>query len=304
MTAKTFRDISGIFILDKPLGISSHQALQQVRHIFNAEKAGHTGSLDVLASGLLPICFGEATKFTQVLLDSDKHYRTVAVLGKRTTTCDAEGAVVEERPAHGISLDKISRVLEKFVGEIEQIPSMFSALKHQGRPLYELARKGIEVERKPRKISIHKIKLLGHEGDRVTLDVWCSKGTYIRNLVDDIGQALGCGAYVGELRRLGAGLFNAEHMISIERLQRDIEFLGVHSIDNFLLPIESSLAELPVIILTEQQVQKIYFGQPVMVNRPAEAIIKLKSIENVFIGIGEISATGCLTSKRLLNRSK
>jgi tRNA pseudouridine55 synthase len=232
------RQIDGILLLDKPVGISSNRALQKIKHLFQAKKAGHTGTLDVLASGLLIICFGKATKLAQLLLDADKSYQVTGKLGVKTTTCDSEGKVLETKPIDNITLELIQETLEKFRGEITQVPSMYSALKHNGTPLYKLARKGIEVERKARKVHIYELKLLDWSNDILKLDVRCSKGTYIRNLIDDIGQDLGCGAYVTELRRSAIGKFKISQAYTIVQLQESHETNGFAAIDAKILPME------------------------------------------------------------------
>jgi len=232
------RQIDGILLLDKPIGISSNRALQKIKHLFQAKKAGHTGTLDVLASGLLIICFGKATKLAQLLLDADKCYQVAGKLGIKTATCDSEGEVLETKPTDNITLELIQETLEKFRGEITQVPSMYSALKHKGTPLYKLARKGIEVERKARKVHIYALKLLDWNNDLLKLDVRCSKGTYIRNLIDDIGRALGCGAYVTELRRSAIGKFKISQAYTIAQLQELYEIKGLAAIDAKILPME------------------------------------------------------------------
>jgi len=232
------RQIDGVLLLDKPIGISSNQALQKIKHLFQAKKAGHTGTLDVLASGLLIICFGKATKLAGTLLNANKSYQVTAKLGIKTTTCDAEGEVVATKPTDKITEELIESVLQKFRGEIMQVPSMYSALKHKGTPLYKLARQGIEVERKARKVNIYKLELLDWHQDLLKLEVCCSKGTYVRNLIDDIGQALGCGAYVAELRRLSVGKFKTEQMCTIDQLKRSYEADGLAAIDVKILPME------------------------------------------------------------------
>ncbi|MGD9108863.1 MAG: tRNA pseudouridine(55) synthase TruB [Gammaproteobacteria bacterium] len=222
------RQIDGILLLDKPIGISSNRALQKIKHLFQAKKAGHTGTLDVLASGMLIVCFGKATKLAGTLLNADKTYQVNAKLGVKTTTCDSEGEILATKPTDNITKEMIEKVLQEFRGEIMQIPSMYSALKHNGTPLYKLARKGIEVKREPRKVNIYELKLLEWSRDSLKLKVRCSKGTYIRNLIDDIGEVLGCGAYVIELRRLSIGKFQAEQMHTIEEIQQEP--------DRYLLP--------------------------------------------------------------------
>ena len=212
------RSIDGILIFDKPLGMSSNAALQKVRWLFNANKGGHTGSLDPLATGVLPLCLGEATKFSQYLLDADKAYVTEARLGMTTATGDAEGDVLEIKPFN-VTLADVEALLPRFTGEIDQVPPMYSALKHEGQPLYKLARAGETIERKARTITISQLKVLGLEGDRLQLEVHCSKGTYIRSLVEDIGAGLGCGAHVSALRRIKAGPFDLSQSVTLEALE-------------------------------------------------------------------------------------
>ena len=212
------RDVNGILLLDKPKGLSSNAALQQVKRLYCARKAGHTGSLDPLASGMLPICFGKATKMSQQWLNADKIYHVRAQLGIQTTTGDAEGSIVAEKAVPDLTPKIIEQTLNRFRGEIQQVPPMYSALKHQGQPLYKLARRGITIERLPRAVIIHHLSLLSYENHQLELQVHCSKGTYIRTLIEDIGEALHCGAHVVELRRLSVGNFSAEQMISLEQL--------------------------------------------------------------------------------------
>ncbi|MDX5472853.1 MAG: tRNA pseudouridine(55) synthase TruB, partial [Marinobacter sp.] len=212
------REVDGILLLDKPAGITSNDALQQVKRIYAAAKAGHTGALDPLATGMLPICLGEATKFSQFLLEADKRYRVVAKLGERTDTSDADGEVVERRPVN-VSAGELIEALDHFRGDIEQVPSMYSALKYQGKPLYQYAREGIEVPRESRPITVYELKLIRFEGDEVELEVHASKGTYIRTIVDDLGERLGCGAHVTVLRRLAVAGYPAERMLTLEQLQ-------------------------------------------------------------------------------------
>ena len=211
------RQLNGVLVLDKSIGVSSNQALQNVKQLYKAKKAGHTGSLDPLATGVLPICFGEATKFSQFLLESDKVYQTSICLGVKTATGDKEGAVLERRPVKVIRSD-VESVLNGFIGENEQIPSMYSALKHKGQPLYKLARQGIEVKRKARKIVIKKIELCDFSGTELLITVLCSKGTYIRTLAEDIGEKLGCCAHVGVLRRLKAGPYGLKQAYDLNEL--------------------------------------------------------------------------------------
>ena len=206
------RDINGVLLLDKPQGMSSNDALQKVKRIYNANRAGHTGALDPLATGMLPICLGEATKFSQYLLDSDKRYRVIARLGQRTDTSDADGQIVEERPVT-FSAEQLAAALDTFRGDIEQIPSMYSALKYQGKKLYEYARQGIEVPREARPITVYELLFIRHEGNELELEIHCSKGTYIRTIIDDLGEKLGCGAHVIYLRRLAVSKYPVERMV-------------------------------------------------------------------------------------------
>ncbi len=213
------RDLTGVVLLNKPQGMSSNHALQRVKRLYNAQKAGHTGALDPLATGILPVCLGEATKFSQYLLDADKAYRVEATLGVRTTTSDAEGEVVEEKPV-AVDAAKVADAIKQFIGEQEQSPSIYSALKHEGRPLYYYARQGIEVPKKTRTITVHSIELLDIQDNKVTLQVSCSKGTYIRTLVDDLGQLLGCGAHVSMLHRNAVADIAEAAMVTLEQLER------------------------------------------------------------------------------------
>lgn len=232
---KSKRSLDGVLLLDKPSGISSNQALQRVKWLFSAAKAGHTGSLDPLATGMLPICFGRATKLSQILLNDDKTYQVVAQLGVRTTTSDLEGEVVVERPVPDYDHATLNAVLENFRGNIQQIPSMFSALKYQGQPLYKLARKGITIERPARSISIYQLNILSYQCQQLTLQVRCSKGTYIRTLVDDLGERLGCGAHVLKLRRISVNRFRQHQMHTLPVLQAAADASDIVALDNYLL---------------------------------------------------------------------
>jgi tRNA pseudouridine55 synthase len=232
------RDLTGIVLLDKPVGMGSTQVLQRVKNLFQARKAGHTGSLDRLASGLLPLCFGEATKISGFLLEADKRYRSTFRLGVVTSTGDAEGEVLEECVPPDLDRKKILRVLSEFTGEIQQVPPMHSAIKHQGQRLYKLAHQGLTVERQPRTVTIHRLALVEHGNGRLHVEVDCSKGTYIRTLAEDIGKGLGCGASVETLHRLGAGPFDASDMLPLTELEERAE-RGLECLDEVLLPIES-----------------------------------------------------------------
>lgn len=301
------RPINGVILLDKPTGISSNDALQKVKRIYFAEKAGHTGALDPLATGMLPICLGEATKFSQFLLDSDKRYRVIAKLGERTNTSDSDGEVVETRPID-VTLDKLEACIEKFRGESEQVPSMFSALKYQGKPLYEYARKGIEVPRESRKITVYEIVLHRFEGDEVEMEVHCSKGTYIRTIVDDLGEMLGCGAHVTMLRRTGVAKYPYEKMVTLEQLNELLEQAHREEraprelLDPLLLPMDTAVEDLPEVNLVPELADMVQHGQPVQVfGAPTEGSLRLTmGEERLFIGVGEMNEYGKIAPKRLV----
>lgn len=294
------RKINGIVVLDKPLGITSNDAVQAVKRLFKAAKAGHTGSLDPLASGLLPICLGEATKLAGFLLDTEKHYRTVGKLGEITATGDAEGEIIERGDVPELDRDKIEAVLENFRGEIEQIPPMYSALKHKGQPLYKLARQGIEIEREPRRVTVYELELLDFGPDTLSLRAVCSRGTYIRTLVEDIGKALGCGAHIIELRRTGVGPYREEHGVSLESLEQVAEN-GLEALDQRLLAVDSALTDWPEVKMNADLTYYLRQGQPVQVPRaPTEGGVRLYSTEGDFLGVGEILDDGRVAPKRLL----
>ncbi|MCP4283453.1 MAG: tRNA pseudouridine(55) synthase TruB [Gammaproteobacteria bacterium] len=294
------RNVQGILLLDKPLGATSNAALQQVKRMFFARKAGHTGSLDPLAEGLLPICFGSATKISAFLLDADKRYWVRVRLGETTSTGDAEGATVDTRPTDGITAADIRGVLENFSGEIQQIPPMYSALKHKGERLYKLARNGIEVEREPRTLTIHELTLRSCNIPEFELDVHCSKGTYIRTLAEDIGAVLGCGAHVSALRRTGVGPFSAEQMVPMADVNNAFE-KGREAMQELLLPVDSALSDWPVVNLNSDSTYYMKQGQPVLVpNAPTEGKVRLYDNKQDFIGVGEILDDGRVAPKRLM----
>jgi tRNA pseudouridine55 synthase len=294
------RNVEGILLLDKPVGLTSNQALQTVKGLYRARKAGHTGSLDPLADGLLPLCFGSATKISAFLLDADKHYKVRARLGVKTTTADAEGEVIEERPVPSLDDAALEKVLDRFRGEIQQLPPMYSALKHQGERLYNLARKGIEVEREPRTVVIHELRLLSLELPDMELDVHCSKGTYVRTLAEDIGEALGCGAHVTALRRTGVGPYDDGSAVTLTELEERAEH-GLHTLDELLLPVESALANWPEVHLIADAAYYLGKGQPVLVPKaPTEGWVRLYADGGRFIGVGEILDDGRVAPRRLL----
>ncbi|HIX61216.1 MAG TPA: tRNA pseudouridine(55) synthase TruB [Candidatus Halomonas stercoripullorum] len=292
--------VDGVLLLDKPQGLSSNQALQQVRRLLQAQKAGHTGTLDPMATGLLPVCLGEATKFSAQLLEADKTYRTRVQLGVVTDTGDAEGEVVERHPVAPLSVTEIEHVLERFRGEIEQTPPMYSALKHQGRKLYELAREGKTVERAVRRVTVYDARLLAVEGTAFELEVRVSKGTYIRTLAEDIGRALGCGAHITALRRLATGPFGAEGMLTIDRLEA---LPDQAARETALLPVDVLVAHLPRLALDEAARQRIMQGQPVRLDVNDIAIGELARLYSAetFIGLGVVSGPQEVAPKRLLS---
>jgi tRNA pseudouridine55 synthase len=294
------RDISGILLLDKAAGASSNQALQTAKRLYQAAKAGHTGNLDVPAEGLLPICFGEATKLCAYLLDADKRYRAEITLGVATTTGDAEGRITRTGEVAGIDRARVERAVEAFRGEIEQLPPMHSALKYHGERLYRLARRGIEVPRQTRRVVIHAIAVTHVEGARVGLDVHCSKGTYIRALADDIGQALGCGAHLSRLRRLSVGPFDVARAYTMEAL-REKAASGAGALDALLEPMDVALPRAPRIDLTGDACYYLRHGQPVQVPRaPTRGIVRLYDPAARFVGIGEVQDDGRIAPRRLL----
>ncbi len=294
------RNVSGIILLDKPKGFSSNAALQKVRWLLNAGKAGHTGSLDPLATGVLPLCFGEATKFSQYLLDADKGYETLMQLGVTTTTADAEGDVLEEREVT-VGRAEIEAALPAFRGHIRQVPPMYSALKRDGQPLYKLARAGQVVEREPRSVTINRLELLALEGDQARLDVACSKGTYIRTLVEDLGHVLGCGAHVAELRRTQAGPFSLAQTVTLEELEQVHADGGNEAVDQFLMPSDSGLEHWPLVHFSEHSAFYWLHGQPVRApDAPQFGMVRVQDHNGRFIGIGEVSEDGRIAPRRLI----
>jgi tRNA pseudouridine55 synthase len=297
------RNLNGILLLDKSAGVTSNGALQMAKKMFAAAKAGHTGSLDPLATGMLPICFGEATKFSQFLLDADKRYRVTAQLGVTTETGDADGEVLETRPV-AVSEARVLEALHAFLGEIEQVPSMYSAIKHNGTPLYKLAREGITVERQPRRVTIHEISgARCLEGDQLAFDVACSKGTYVRSLVEDLGAILGCGGHVIALRRLSAGPYPEERMLSLEQLGDLKAAGGFEAIDEMLLPLSTSVADWPRVMLGDDAAYYLCQGQPVMArDRPLDGWVSVyQASTEAFLGVGEILEDGRIAPRRLVS---
>ena len=299
------RPVNGVLLLDKPAGVSSNKALQQVKHLYRAAKAGHTGSLDPLATGMLPVCFGEATKLSAFLLNADKRYRVSCRLGVTTTTGDADGDVISEVDCSHIKLADIERRLPEFTGTIEQIPPMYSAIKHQGQRLYKLAREGIEVERKPRTVHIHELSICSYEQGILEIEVACSKGTYIRTLVEDLGASLGVGAHVVELRRLSVGPFDGDMYTLDElkaRLQDDPE-TAFSELDALLLPIDSGILDWPDVHLGPDAAFYMRQGQPIQVpHAPTEGWVRIYD-DSHFMGVGEIQDDGKVAPRRMIQAS-
>ncbi len=293
-------DLQGILLLNKPIGLSSNQALQKVKYLLNARKAGHTGSLDPLASGMLPICFGEATKFSRFLLNADKRYLVTAKLGERTTTSDAEGEVISRRQVCAAE-QQIKQALQQFTGQITQIPSMYSAIKHKGQPLYKLARQGIEVERKARTIRVYSLEFIRYQAGLLELAIFCSKGTYVRTLIDDLGEQLGCGAHVASLHRLTVGPYLPEQMSTLA----DIEVVALQceqTPQSLLLPVDSSITDWPPLTIPRLSAYYLLRGQAVQVpGMPdAGAWVRLLLQDGQFIGVGEVQDDGRVAPKRLV----
>lgn len=301
------RDIHGVLLLDKPQGMSSNDVLQKVKRIFNANRAGHTGALDPLATGMLPICLGEATKFSQYLLEADKRYRVVARLGQRTDTSDADGKVVQERQV-AFNDEQLQQALASFRGPGQQVPSMYSALKYQGRKLYEYAREGIEVPREARPINVYELLFLRHEADELELEIHCSKGTYIRTIIDDLGEMLGCGAHVAVLRRLAVSRYPVERMVTLEQLQELLEQAqeqGVEPatlLDPLLMPMDSPALDFPAVNLGPELVGYFKNGQPVRVGAPFfTGLVRVTEDNGArFLGMGEGDGAGMVAPKRLV----
>lgn len=290
------REIHGIFLLDKSTGMSSNDALQKVKRIFNANKAGHTGALDPLATGMLPICFGEATKFSQFLLDSDKTYLVTALLGVRTDTSDSDGSVVSIRDVN-VSEQQIKDVItEKFVGNLQQVPSMYSALKYNGKPLYKYARENIEVERQARPITVYSNDFISFVDNKLTLEISCSKGTYIRTIIDDLGEVLGCGAHVISLRRLKVAGYPEDRMRELsflEQLSDDAIEQGIQpkdKLDQLLLPMDTVVNYMPKVVIEQNLLAKMLNGQAIAktIDYANNTSVRLYTqVQDVFLGVGE-----------------
>jgi tRNA pseudouridine55 synthase len=309
------RNIDGVLILNKPRGFTSNQALQKARWLLNAAKGGHTGSLDPLATGVLPLCFGEATKFSQFLLDADKTYRCTITFGKRSATGDCEGELLSDEGASDLSLKAIEAVLPRFRGEIEQIPPMFSALKHQGQPLYKLARAGVEIEREARKVHIFRLEVLNFRPHtrypELDLEVECSKGTYIRSLAMDIGEMLldtegrACGALISALHRNRVSTFSEEQAINLSELEVEREGKDPGILDHHLLPVEQVITHLRAVVLSENTGYYFQQGQPVLVgsalkNTRVGETVRVSLDSGKFLGVAEILDDGRVAPRRLI----
>ncbi|MCG6862439.1 MAG: tRNA pseudouridine(55) synthase TruB [Chromatiaceae bacterium] len=297
------RNVSGILLLDKPQGMTSNDALQRVKRLYKAAKAGHTGSLDPLATGLLPVCLGGATKFSSFLLDADKRYRVRVRLGITTTTADAEGEVIRTESADRVREQDLRTALKSFLGPIEQLPPMYSAVKHKGERLYKLARRGIEVERTPRVVNIIRLELRGFEPPELEMDVHCSKGTYVRTLAADLGEVLGCGGHVIALRRTGVGPYVESEIgfVTLEEVERQAATEDMDVLDALLLPLESALGHWPPVRLSEDAAFYLRQGQAVLVPQaPTQGLVRLYDPSQKFIGVGCILDDGKVQPKRLL----
>lgn len=308
------RKINGILVLNKAQGWTSNKALQKAKWLFAAAKAGHTGSLDPLATGVLPLCFGEATKFSQYLLNADKIYEATFTFGKKSTTGDTEGELLHENGASELSLADIEAILPQFRGEIEQVPSMYSALKHQGQPLYKLARAGKEVERKSRKVQIHHLKVINFRSvssadgvfPELDVEVSCSKGTYIRSIAEDMGAVLGCDALVSRLHRTQAGEFTEAQTVSLQQLEDERGEQEAEVLDHYLLPMQQAISHLKVVELPEHSGFYFRQGQPVIEVSALQETDVGETVQVVlpngeFLGLAEINAEGAVAPKRLVS---
>lgn len=292
------REVSGILVLDKPTGMTSNRALQHVRRVYRARKGGHTGSLDPLASGMLPICLGEATKISRFLLDAPKTYEVVARFGSRTDTGDSEGKVIERRDWSGIAPEKVKASLAGFLGDIDQVPPMYSALKHKGQRLYTLARQGEVVERPARKVTIYQLDAVALEHADLELTVCCSKGTYIRTLVEDIAAALGTVAHVIYLRRIGVGGLDGATMVTLAALEHKAEE-GLSALDELLLAPDAALPQLTAIHLDAKEARRLTLGQRLRWAGNGPGTVRLYGPEGRFLGLGEVGADGVLSPRRM-----
>lgn len=297
---KSGLDIHGVVLLDKPVGISSNRALQRVRGTFQARKGGHTGSLDPFATGMLPVCLGEASKTAAFMLEAGKHYRATARLGEATSTGDVEGEIIQTCSVPITDTKKLAQTLNQFTGEIQQVPPMYSALKHEGKPLYEYARAGIEIERPARKVTIHKLELVEWSSPALTFDVHCSKGTYIRTLAEDIATALGSCGHLVELRRIAVEPFNDLPMVTLEQLQEAREQGGLQ---DFLLPIDVGLVDWPRVDLDLEQQGKFKHGNhfPLSSEGLKTGKVRVYAYEGGLLGLANVSIDGVLQPTKVFN---
>jgi len=296
------RAIDGILLLDKPLGLSSNAALQRIKKLFEASKAGHTGNLDPLATGMLPLCFGNATKVSAFLLDAEKTYQVRFRLGERTSTGDAEGEVVETRPVDATVMAQLDQVLPRFLGEITQIPPMYSAIKHQGQRLYQLARQGVEVPREPRQVRIERIEVLGRTQTEAELCLRCSKGTYVRTLVEDLCAAMGSCGHVIALRRLEVGPYTVQDRQWTQEALETLALEGIEALATALLPIDSALQQWPSVQLARESAFHLRQGNPVLVPKaPLEGWVRIYGPQAEFLGMGEILCDGRVAPRRMMS---
>jgi tRNA pseudouridine55 synthase len=305
---KSGRSVNGVLLLNKPIGLTSNKVLQKVRWLFDANRAGHTGALDPLASGVLPLCFGEATKFSQYLLDSDKYYRSTYTLGMSTATGDSEGEIISQQDASNITLQQVQDKIQDFQGEIDQVPSMYSALKHNGQPLYKLARQGIEIDRPARQITIFDYQIIDFRpgpNAEVDVEVHCSKGTYIRTLAEDLGSALGCGAHVSALHRFRAGPFDEQQTISLKELEKLKEQGSVEELDQLLKPVDTPVSNYPAVEFDQIMAGYFQLGQEISANKAFHQgqegdIVRVFREGGTFLGVGTVTADGKVAPKRLI----
>lgn len=296
-TKRIKRAVSGVLLLDKPYGFSSNQALQKVKWLYQAQKAGHTGTLDPLATGVLPICLGEATKFAQHLTDENKTYVATVKFGVTTTTGDKEGDIIHQVDCH-VTRAEIEHVLPQFMGEITQVPPMYSALKVNGKPLYEYARDGVELERQPRQVTIYALRVLGCADNSAEIEVTCSKGTYIRTLGEDIGKALQAGAHLTALRRTATATYQIAHTVTIEALEQ----MAAEQRDALLLPVDTAITALPKVLLQEDAAYYFKQGNPVWVSGSIPACeLRIYSEAGLFLGVGFQQRDGRIAPKRVVN---
>lgn len=300
------RLINGVVLLNKDVGGSSNQVLQKVRWLFQAQKAGHTGALDPLASGMLPICLGEATKFSQFLLDADKTYEVIAKLGERTSTSDADGDIISSRAINSTP-DQVKQAANSFVGKTKQVPSMYSALKYQGKPLYFYARQGIEVPRQARDIEVYSLEVLNIDFPFVSMRIHCSKGTYIRTIVDDLGEKLGCGAYVTKLHRTQVARYPSDKMLTLYELEKMRETEGLESLDSQLLSMDTPASQLRSVFISSFLVERFQHGQAFdkqHVEGQCELnhfdLLRVYDVKNLFLGVGELREDELIHPKRLV----